>query len=118
MDGRIKVFSEVDTPASPGRISIRRRHRHPRSIASARATRRRRVEVVRLGLVQYVSRYRSAAGPVLAAVGVAALAVIPGLWIAASPSFVEMGSNELATGTVASGSVVATLAAYDAYASN
>ncbi|WP_226481080.1 SPW repeat domain-containing protein [Natrinema amylolyticum] len=52
----------------------------------------------------------------LASVGVASLAVLLGLWALVSPSFIEMGSNELATGTAISGLAVAALSAYNAYA--
>ncbi|WP_222920039.1 SPW repeat protein [Natrinema sp. SYSU A 869] len=52
----------------------------------------------------------------LASVGVASLAVLLGLWALVSPAVIEMGSNELATGTAISGLVVAALSAYNAYA--
>lgn len=54
----------------------------------------------------------------LASVGLASLAVLLGLWALASPSVIEMGSNELATGTAISGLTVALLSAYNAYANN
>lgn len=54
----------------------------------------------------------------LASVGVAALAVLLGLWVLISPSLIEMGSDELATGTAISGLIVALLSAYIAYANN
>ncbi|AHF99257.1 hypothetical protein HALLA_10715 [Halostagnicola larsenii XH-48] len=54
----------------------------------------------------------------LASVGVASLTVLLGLWALISPALIEMGSNELATGTAISGAVVAALAAYTAYANN
>ncbi|MDF9745703.1 SPW repeat domain-containing protein [Natrinema salsiterrestre] len=52
----------------------------------------------------------------LASVGVASLAVLLGLWALVSPSIIEMGSDELATGTAISGLIVAALSAYNAYA--
>lgn len=52
----------------------------------------------------------------LASVGVASLTVLLGLWALVSPTVIEMGSNELATGTAISGLVVAALSAYNAYA--
>lgn len=54
----------------------------------------------------------------LASVGVASLTVLLGLWALVSPALIEMGSNQLATGTAISGAVVAVLAAYTAYANN
>ncbi|SER54862.1 SPW repeat protein [Natrinema salaciae] len=54
----------------------------------------------------------------LASVGVASLAALLGLWALVSPSVIEMGSGQLATGTAISGAVVAALAAYNAYANN
>ncbi|WP_226005341.1 SPW repeat domain-containing protein [Natrinema salinisoli] len=54
----------------------------------------------------------------LASVGVASLTVLLGLWALVSPSIIEMGSNELATGTAISGLLVAVLAAYNAYANS
>ena len=54
----------------------------------------------------------------LASTAIASLAVLLGLWTLASPFFIEMGSNELATGTAISGAIVAGLAAYNAYANN
>ncbi|QCS43762.1 SPW repeat protein [Natrinema versiforme] len=54
----------------------------------------------------------------LASVGVASLAVLLGLWALISPSFIEMGSSELATGTAISGAAVALISAYNAYANN
>ncbi|QLK25686.1 SPW repeat protein [Natrinema zhouii] len=54
----------------------------------------------------------------LASVGVASLAVLLGLWALISPSFIEMGSNTLATGTAITGLLVAALSAYNAYANN
>lgn len=52
----------------------------------------------------------------LANVGVASLAALLGLWALISPFVIEMGSNELATGTALSGLIVAALSAYNAYA--
>lgn len=54
----------------------------------------------------------------LALVGVAALVILLGLWVAASPFVIEMGSNDLELSTIASGLVIAALAAYNAYANN
>ncbi|PCR92765.1 SPW repeat domain-containing protein [Natrinema ejinorense] len=54
----------------------------------------------------------------LASVGVASLAVVLGLWALVSPSVIEMGSAQLATGTAISGVLVAFLSAYNAYANN
>ncbi|WP_090383023.1 SPW repeat protein [Natronobacterium texcoconense] len=54
----------------------------------------------------------------LASVGVASLTILLGLWVLASPFVIEMGSNELATGTAITGALVALLAAYNAYANN
>lgn len=54
----------------------------------------------------------------LASVGAASLAVLLGLWIAVSPSLIEMGSDALASSTVVSGAAVAILSAYNAYANN
>ncbi|MGQ3411721.1 SPW repeat domain-containing protein [Natrinema sp. LN54] len=54
----------------------------------------------------------------LASVGIASLAVLLGLWALISPSFIEMGSSELATGTAISGAAVALISAYNAYANN
>ena len=54
----------------------------------------------------------------LASVGVASLTVLLGLWALVSPRVIEMGSDQLATGTAISGLVVALLAAYNAYANN
>ncbi|MBZ6494957.1 SPW repeat domain-containing protein [Natrinema longum] len=54
----------------------------------------------------------------LASVGVASLAVVLGLWALVSPSVIEMGSTQLATGTAISGLLVALLSAYNAYANN
>jgi len=51
----------------------------------------------------------------LANVGVAALATLLGLWTAISPFLIEMGSDNLATSTIASGALVALLSAYNAY---
>ncbi len=52
----------------------------------------------------------------MASVGVASLTVLLGLWALVSPYVIEMGSNELATGTAITGALVAALAAYNAYA--
>ncbi|AEH37213.1 SPW repeat domain-containing protein [Halopiger xanaduensis] len=54
----------------------------------------------------------------LANVGAAGLTVLLGLWALISPAVIEMGSNELATGTAISGLAVALLAMYSAYANN
>ncbi len=54
----------------------------------------------------------------LASVGVASLTVLLGLWALISPYLIEMGSNELVTGTTITGVLVAALAAYNAYANN
>lgn len=54
----------------------------------------------------------------LASVGIAALVTLLGVWALVSPSVIEMGSNELATGTAISGLLVALLSAYNAYANN
>jgi peptidoglycan/LPS O-acetylase OafA/YrhL len=54
----------------------------------------------------------------LASTGAAALAALLGLAALASPMFVEMGSDELATATMAGGLVVAILSTYNAYANN
>ena len=54
----------------------------------------------------------------LAIVGVAALALLLGLWAAVSPSVIEMGSDELGLSTLVSGLVVAALSAYNAYANS
>lgn len=51
----------------------------------------------------------------LANVGVAALAVLLGLWIAVSPFGMVMGSDALATSSIIAGLVVALLSAYNAY---
>ena len=51
----------------------------------------------------------------LAAVGVAALVVLLGLWAAASPYIIDMGSDTLRNSTMISGVVVAALAAFNAY---
>ncbi|MFC7214534.1 SPW repeat protein [Saliphagus sp. GCM10025334] len=54
----------------------------------------------------------------LASVGAASLTVLLGLWLLIAPSFIEMGSDQLATGTAISGALVALLSAYNAYANN
>ncbi|GAB7017167.1 SPW repeat protein [Halostagnicola bangensis] len=54
----------------------------------------------------------------LASVGVASLTVLLGLWAVILPYLIEMGSNELATGTTITGVLVVALAAYNAYANN
>lgn len=54
----------------------------------------------------------------LAAVGVASLAALLGLWALASPAVIEMGSNELAMTTAAGGLIIAALSAYSAYANS
>ncbi|XVH30819.1 SPW repeat domain-containing protein [Haloferacaceae archaeon DSL9] len=54
----------------------------------------------------------------LASVGAATLTALLGLWVLVSPSVIEMGSSELATGTAVSGLLVALLSAYNAYANN
>lgn len=54
----------------------------------------------------------------LANVGAASLAAVLGLWMVVVPAFLEMGSDELATGTAVSGLLVALLSAYSAYANN
>ena len=54
----------------------------------------------------------------LALVGVAALVILLGLWIAVSPYLIEMGSENLELSTIVSGLVIAGLAAYNAYANN
>ncbi|WP_247003143.1 SPW repeat domain-containing protein [Halosolutus gelatinilyticus] len=54
----------------------------------------------------------------LASVGVASLSVLLGLWLLISPAVIEMGSNELATGTAISGLLIAALSAYNAYANS
>ncbi|SEW31445.1 SPW repeat domain-containing protein [Halobacterium jilantaiense] len=54
----------------------------------------------------------------LASTGAAALAALLGIAALASPTFVEMGSDDLATATMAGGLVVTVLAAYNAYANN
>ncbi|MFC6716527.1 SPW repeat protein [Natrialbaceae archaeon GCM10025810] len=54
----------------------------------------------------------------LASVGVASLAVLLGLWLLISPAVIEMGSDELATGTALSGLAVAALSGYAAYANS
>ncbi|WP_101296851.1 SPW repeat protein [Halegenticoccus soli] len=54
----------------------------------------------------------------LASVGIASLTSLLGLWALISPYVIEMGSNELATGTAISGLLVALLSAYNAYANN
>ncbi|OVE85552.1 SPW repeat domain-containing protein [Natronolimnobius baerhuensis] len=54
----------------------------------------------------------------LANVSIASLAALLGLWALVSPAVIEMGSNELATGTAISGLLVAILSAYNAYANS
>ena len=54
----------------------------------------------------------------LANTGAAALAALLGLAALASPMFVEMGSDTLATATMAGGLVAAILSAYNAYANS
>lgn len=54
----------------------------------------------------------------LAAVGVASLAALLGLWALASPAVIEMGSNELAMTTAAGGLIIAALSVYTAYANS
>ncbi|WP_207590506.1 SPW repeat domain-containing protein [Halomontanus rarus] len=54
----------------------------------------------------------------LASVGIASLTVLLGLWLVVAPAVIEMGSNELATGTAVSGLAVAVLSAYNAYANS
>lgn len=51
----------------------------------------------------------------LASVGAAALVMLLGLWALMAPFVIEMGSDELATGTAFSGVLVAALSAYNAY---
>ena len=51
----------------------------------------------------------------LAAVGVAALVILLGLWAVASPYIIDMGSETLQISTVISGIVVAALAAFNTY---
>lgn len=52
----------------------------------------------------------------LANVGVTALALLLGLWIAVSPFVMVMGSDALANSTIVSGLVVVLLSAYNVYA--
>lgn len=52
----------------------------------------------------------------LANVGVAAMALLLGLWIAVSPFAMEMGSAALENSTIVSGLVVVLLSAYNVYA--
>jgi len=54
----------------------------------------------------------------LASTGAAALAALLGLAALASPTFVEMGSEELAMATMAGGLVIAILSTYSAYANS
>lgn len=54
----------------------------------------------------------------LASVGAAALVVLLGLWAIATPYVIEMGSNELVTGTMVSGVIVVALSAYNTYANS
>jgi len=54
----------------------------------------------------------------LASVAVASLAVLLGLWALASPMVIEMGSEELAMATAASGLITVAFSAYDAYANS
>lgn len=54
----------------------------------------------------------------LGSVGAAVLAALLGLWMAASPFVMEMGSDEFATSTILSGLLVAAIAAYNAYANS
>jgi hypothetical protein len=51
----------------------------------------------------------------LALVGIAALVVLLGLWIAASPYVIDMGSQELENSSIIAGILVALLSAFNAY---
>lgn len=54
----------------------------------------------------------------LAAVGVAALVILLGLWAAVSPYVIDMGSDTLLLSTVASGLIIAALSTFNAYLNN
>lgn len=54
----------------------------------------------------------------LGSVGAAVLSALLGVWMAASPFIMEMGSDELATSTILTGLLVAAIATYNAYANS